>query len=68
MRCFISAVALLVKVTARMFWYSIGLIMSKEMYSTAKVNVFPEPAEALYILKGCMIDDSLNVIQTCWRN
>ena len=46
---FISAVALLVKVTASMFWYAKGFMARRDMYSTASVKVLPEPADALYI-------------------
>ena len=52
MRDFISAVALLVKVTASMRRYARGSSISWQMYRTAKVNVFPLPAEALYT-KSC---------------
>ena len=46
-RSFISVVALLVKVTASILRYARGFCISSFIYSTASVNVFPEPAEAL---------------------
>ena len=50
MRSFISAVALLVKVTASVCSNSFRPLRSKSrMYSTVSVNVLPAPAEALYI-------------------
>ena len=47
MRDFISSVALLVKVTARMLRYSDGAAKMILKYSSVKANVLPEPAEAL---------------------
>ena len=49
MRSFISAVALLVKVTARVWAYSSGRdsgLTRRVMYSTVRVKVLPLPAEA----------------------
>ena len=52
-RSFISLTALLVKVTARI-WLNEWLVERTVLrYSFVRVKVFPEPAEALYILKGC---------------
>lgn len=49
MRCFISLVALLVKVTAEMCANSSGFPKRIVRYSLTKENVFPEPADALYM-------------------
>jgi hypothetical protein len=40
-------VALLVKVTARMFLKQEGFSTTNRIYSTARVNVLPLPADAL---------------------
>ena len=53
-RDFISAVALLVKVTARMFLNLFGLIIINLMNSLVRVKVLPDPAEALYIFNPGM--------------
>lgn len=50
MRSFISAVALLVKVTASTWRKAVGssVFSRSSMYEAASVNVLPEPAEAAY--------------------
>jgi len=40
----------LVKVTARMLRYESGLLIKNFRYSTVRRKVFPEPAEALYMV------------------
>ena len=55
MRIFISSVALLVNVTARIFLKLRGLSINNLIYSTARVNVLPLPALALYTVNGFII-------------
>ena len=63
MRSFISAVALLVKVTARVCSNSFRPLRNKSrMYSTVNVNVFPAPAEALYIDNVLLIQRETQLI------
>ena len=53
-RSFISEAALLVKVIASISTNFFGDLLAKQIfkYSFTSVKVFPDPAEALYILKG----------------
>lgn len=53
MRSFISPVAFLVKVTARMWrWAGASVLSRRAMYSAVRVNVLPDPAEALYTVSA----------------
>lgn|SRR5574344_583502 len=64
MRSFISAVALLVKVTAKICRYARGLAISSLMYSTARVNVLPDPADALYTKSSLIVCCCLGMVSS----
>ena len=54
---FISSVALLVKVTARIWVNSSVLSYRWERYSRVSLNVFPEPADALTMLSCATVSE-----------